>query len=147
MFKSLKSILTVVTFLIVASLFFTSGVSAATKKSSTPAKSKIKNEKIIVYYFYSKPRCISCKKIESYTRAAVEELNNKKVEYVTVDLDNPANKHYSEKYKLFTKSVILSKQTGGKETKWKNLDAIWTKLNKEAEFKTYITTEIKNFGG
>ena len=52
MFKSLKSILTVVTFLIVASLFFTSGVSAATKKSSTPAKSKIKNEKIIVYYFY-----------------------------------------------------------------------------------------------
>jgi len=148
MFKSIKSILILsILTIFAASLMFTNEVFAVTKKNSTPTKAQIKNEKIIVYYFYSKPRCVSCKKIESYTKKAVEELNNKKVEYLTIDIGNPVNKHYSTNYKLFTKAVVISKQKNGKEIKWKNLDAIWTKLNNEKEFKSYIITEIKNFGG
>jgi thiol-disulfide isomerase/thioredoxin len=147
MFKSFKLTVSLSVLAIIAvSLIFASEAIAA-GNVATNSTAQIKNEKIIVYYFYSKPRCVSCKKIEAYTQKAVEEFKNKKVTYTAIDLDNTANKHYSEQYKLFTKSVVLSKQKNGKETKWKNLGEIWTKLGNEQEFKTYITTEIKKFGG
>lgn len=49
-----------------------------------------------------------------------------------------------KKYKLFTKSVIVSKTKNGKE-QWKNLDKIWLKAGSEQGFKKYITEEIKTF--
>ena len=115
--------------------------------SSIAASKPTNDTKIIVYYFYAKPRCISCKKIENYTKEAVEALKNNKVEYKAINLDDNANNHYAKEYKLFTKAVILSKVKNGKQVKWKNLDGIWTKLNNEKEFKSYVTKEIKNIGG
>ncbi len=103
------------------------------------------DKQIIVYYFYAKPRCISCKNIESYTKETVASLNNKNIKYKEIDLDNPTNKHYKKEYKLFTKSVVLSKVQNGKEIKSKNLTEIWTKLSNEKAFKAYLTKEIKSF--
>ncbi|MDD3149828.1 MAG: nitrophenyl compound nitroreductase subunit ArsF family protein [Candidatus Gastranaerophilales bacterium] len=121
---------------------------AAPKDKTIPIKSEVKNSsKIIVYYFYAKPRCASCKKIEAYTKEAVESMNKSNIQYRAIDLDNKANSRYSKDYKLFTKAVVLSKVEKGKEVKWKNLDGIWTKLNNETEFKNYIKKEVKNFGG
>lgn len=111
-----------------------------------PAKSVVKtNSKILVYYFYSKPRCSNCKKIESYTKEAVESINSSDIEYKLINLDDKENQHYAKDYNLFTKSVILSKLNNGKQVKWKNLDGIWTKLNNEKAFKDYVTKEIKSF--
>jgi len=119
---------------------------AASNNKPIPVKSQVKNDtKTIVYYFYAKPRCFSCKKIEKYTKEAVESLNKNDVVYKAVDLDDPANKHYAKDYKLFTKAVVLSKIKNGKEIKSKNLTEIWTKLGNEKDFKNYVTKEIKSF--
>ena len=107
------------------------------------AKAEVKKEDgLIVYYFYAKPRCVSCQKIENYTKEAVESLNNSAVELKTVNLDDPENKHYYKDYGLYTKSVVLSKIKNGKEIEYKNLDKIWMKLGNEKEFKQYVTDEI-----
>ena len=113
------------------------------EKNVVPVKSEIKMQNgLIVYYFYAKPRCVSCQKIEKFTREAVNALNNSKVTYKTVNLDETENKHYYKDYGLYTKSVVLSKIKDRKEIQSKNLDKIWTKLGNEDEFKQYITEEI-----
>jgi len=147
MFKSLRLLTIFSVFLALMLSFSFSGYSLANSDSKEiPVKSEIKNgSKTIVYYFYAKPRCVSCKKIEAYTREAVSSLNNPKVEFKTIDLDQPENKHYTQDYKLYTKSVVLSKVKNGKEIKSKNLTKIWTKLGNENAFKNYVTKEIKSF--
>ncbi|HSA05656.1 MAG TPA: nitrophenyl compound nitroreductase subunit ArsF family protein [Candidatus Gastranaerophilales bacterium] len=112
-------------------------------KNIVPVKSEVKmQDGITVYYFYAKPRCVSCQKIEKFTQEAVNALNNSKVIYKAVNLDEVNNKHYFKDYGLYTKSVVLSKINAGKEIQSKNLDKIWTKLGNEGEFKQYITKEI-----
>jgi len=113
---------------------------------NNPSNAAAKNSsKTVVYYFYGKPRCVTCKNIEAYTKKAVAELKNPKVELVLIDMDKPANEHYKKEYGLFTKSVVLSKVQNGKQTKWKNLPDIWTKIKNEKVFKDYIKKEIKSF--
>jgi len=102
-------------------------------------------DKIVVYYFYASPRCMTCKNIEKYTGETVKAMKMKNLSYKTIDLDNPANTGYWKKYNLYTKSVVLTKIKNGKEIKYKNLDQIFMKAHNEQAFKTYVSGEIKKF--
>jgi len=104
------------------------------------------SDKINVYYFYGKPRCTTCMKIENYTKSAVTSMKDKDVIFKGIDMDNSVNGAMVKKYNLFTKSVVVSKMKNGKE-QWKNLDKIWLKVGNEQDFKNYITTEIKILRG
>ncbi len=103
-------------------------------------------DKINVYYFYGKPRCTTCMKIENYTKGAVASMNDKDVVFKGIDMENPSNGAMVKKYNLYTKSVVVSKMKNGKEQS-KNLDKIWLKVSNEQDFKNYIITEIKNLKG
>lgn len=106
-------------------------------------------DKVNVYYFYGKPRCTTCMKIENYTKSAVASMNDKDVVFKGVDMDNSANAAAVKKYNLYTKSVIISKVKNGKNgsEQWKNLDKIFLKAGNEKDFKKYITSEVKSFKG
>ncbi len=106
-------------------------------------------DKINVYYFYGKPRCATCIKIEKYTQSAVASMKDKNVVYKSIDMEKSENSSMVKKYNLFTKSVIISKAKNGKTEKgqWKNLDKIWLKVGNEQEFKKYVTGEIKALKG
>ena len=56
-------------------------------------------DKVNVYYFYGKPRCTTCMKIENYTKSAVASMNDKDVVFKGVDMDNSANAAAVKKYK------------------------------------------------
>lgn len=103
-------------------------------------------DRVNVYYFYGKPRCTTCMKIENYTKNAVASMNDKDIVFKGIDMDNPNNTTMVKKYNLYTKSIVVSKVKKGKE-QWKNLDKIWVKVGNEKDFKTYIITEIKTLKG
>ena len=103
-----------------------------------------------VYYFLTDYRCASCHKIENFTKEAIndnfkDDLNSGKLTYQSINIDKNENKHFINKYQLFTKSVVLSLKQGGKETKSKNLSKVWEYLGNEAKFKNYITSETSSF--
>lgn len=104
-----------------------------------------KDTKTVVYYFWNKPKCISCVKMEKFTKEAVSEINNGSIEYKVINFGKNQNKQYVKKYGLYTKTVILSKVKDGKEIKHKNLTQVWVKLNNEQDFKQYIKDEIQKF--
>ena len=108
------------------------------------------NSKVIVYYLHNSFRCPSCHKIENYTKEAVNtnfanQLKAEILEFKVINIDEKVNKHYVNDYKLYTKSVVLSKVKNGKQIEWKNLDKIWILLGDKAKFQQYIKTETTNF--
>ena len=123
-------------------------------KEQTPKENlqltKGKNVIKIRYFFSESYRCMSCQKIETYTKKAVNEafateLESGQLEFSMVDIDKDDNKPEVEKYKLISKSVIISEFSGGQEVKWQNLDKVWMLLNDEDSFKKYIIKEVKSY--
>ncbi len=105
---------------------------------------------VIAYYFHGNRRCVSCKKIESYTQEAIEsgfpdDLKSGALQWQVVNIDEDEHKHFINDYQLYTKSVVLSKMKDGKELAWKNLDKVWTLLNDKNDFMAYINEELHAF--
>lgn len=133
----------------------------AQKVTSTPAVNKavdstairpvpVANERIVVYYFRNNKRCPSCFKIENFSKAAVEEgfaseVKSGRMEWKMINIQDPGNEFYIDKYQIYTKTVIVSSQKAGKETRWKNLDRIWDLLGDEKVFKDYIQAGVRDF--
>ena len=112
--------------------------------------SSVSDSGVVFYYFHTTARCVSCHKIEQYTREALEkyffdEIASGKVDFRMVNVDEPQNKHYIQDYQLYTKSVVLSKVSEGKEVRSKNLDKVWNLLNNKDKFYEYIKGETNDF--
>ena len=103
---------------------------------------------LVVYYFHTNFRCHSCIMIEKLTRQAVNEgfadqLKNGRIELKEINVEEAGNEHFTDDYKLYTKSVILSDVKNGKEASWKNCEKVWTLLGNEQKFIDYIQSEVK----
>jgi hypothetical protein len=105
---------------------------------------------IKAYYFYGDFRCTSCKKIEKYSREAIEkyfdkQLKNGSLTFQAINMDKPENKHFIQDYQLVSKSLVIVKYKKGKQVKWKNLEKVWQHLNNEDVFFEYVKTETENY--
>lgn len=120
-----------------------------TAVDSTAAAPQVTN---VAYYFYNTIRCASCLKIEKYSHEAIErgfadKLAAGELSWMMKNLDEEANFHFVDDYKLFTKALILVRYEDGKQVKWKNCDKVWELLNDEAAFKKYVESEVADFLG
>jgi len=118
--------------------------------SVVKSDSSIGDSKIIAYYFYTTARCVSCRKIEQYTKESLEkyffdEIASGKLDFQMINIDESQNKHFVQEYKLYTKSVVLSKVSDGKEVEFKNLDKVWKLLRNKEKFYEYIIDETNKF--
>ena len=104
----------------------------------------------IAYYFHGNFRCSNCHKIEQYSREAIDkyfakELKSGKLEYKVVNTDEKGNEHLIEDYKLYTKSLVISKIKDGKEAEYKNLEKVWDYLDNKKAFYNYVKEEVTKF--
>lgn len=104
-----------------------------------------KDKKITAYYFHGDIRCVTCNKIEKYTKEALDEnfKYDKNILFKSVNTDEFANQHFLTDYELYTKSLVLVDEAGN----WKNLDKIWILSGNEYELKNYIVNEVNKFSG
>lgn len=106
--------------------------------------------KFVAYYFHGNFRCDNCRKIEQYSREAiekyfVEELKTKKLTFTIINTDLSENKHFIEDYQLYTRSLVIAEYKDGKQVKWKNLAKVWEYLNDKDAFYEYVRSEIRNY--
>jgi hypothetical protein len=130
----------------------TSFVGAQPSVVSTPlANTQGKIDKHIkAYYFHGNLRCYSCKKIEQYSREAIEtyfaeQLKNGLLTFQAINIDQPENRHFIQDYQLVTKSLVLIEYQDGKQVKWKNLEKVWQFLNNEEAFLNYVKAETDKY--
>ncbi len=105
-------------------------------------------DKLVVCYFHGNARCPTCYKLENFAKSAVEsdfadQIRNGKIEWKTINVEDAGNEHFTNDYKLYTKSVIISIQKDGKEVSWKNLDRIWQLVGDQDKYTAYIDNEVR----
>jgi len=120
--------------------------------ASTPAAtaSKPQANKIIAYYFHTTYRCATCRRIEAYSKEAIDlgfarELADGKLEFRLVNVEQPENQHFAQDYKLFTKSLVLVRMKDGKQVEWTNLSRVWELTGEHEAFLRYIQQEIRAY--
>jgi hypothetical protein len=132
----------------------TGATGAADRPASKPAMpapaGQAAKEQVIVYYFHRTIRCKSCEDIELQAREVIErrfavELANKRLLFKTVNLDQPENQAYLQKYKLSGASLVVARLKDGKDTKWKLLDQILAYASNPMKFDKYVETEVDKF--
>jgi len=106
--------------------------------------------KVIAYYFHGTVRCTTCRTIERYSQEAIEqyftnELQNGTLEFRRVNVEEPGNRHFIQDYHLFTRSLVLSLVSDGKEKKWKNLPDVWKLVRDKKKFYQYVKDEVEKF--
>ncbi len=108
------------------------------------------SDRIIAYYFYGNRRCVTCRKLESYSEEALltgfeQQLADSSLIWRAVNYDEEENKHYIKDYQLYTKTLILSREGDVKEGEWKNLDKIWELVRNKDKFIEYVQGETRSF--
>jgi hypothetical protein len=127
---------------------------AAPKDSSEVVADRSKqtqaSDQVVVYYLHMNRRCMTCQKLEAYSKEAVEtgfaeQLKDSSIVFRVENFEQEGNEHFAKDYQLYSQSLILSRQHDGKEMEWRNLDKIWKLVGNKEEFITYVQTEIADF--
>ena len=121
--------------------------SSSTNEQDTDAHKDIQ---LVVYYFHGDMRCMTCHKLETYAKEALEtyfaeELSSNDIVWQAVNVDKPENRHFIQDYKLVTKSVVISETLTGKEIRWKNLERVWQLVGNRESYLNYIRESISTF--
>ena len=106
--------------------------------------------KVGIYYFYFLPRCPSCNKLEGYARQATEEgfadaIEAGRLEWRSIDIDEPGNKHFVKDFRLYTKAVVLVEIRDGEIVRWKNLEDVWNFIRDKDECIDFVKDELSAF--
>jgi hypothetical protein len=108
--------------------------------------------KVVVYYFYGKKRCDTCRTIEAYAREAVRTrfarmIESGGVEWRPLNVELAENEHFVEDFELVSRAVVVAEIKGGRRARWKNLDRIWDLVGDKPAFLDYIRDELREYAG
>ncbi len=117
------------------------------KKSAPSIRNTVPTSVVTAYYFHGSYRCYTCKKIEQYSREAIEkyyasELKDKKLEFRPVNVDEKGNRHFIQDYQLYTRSLVIVLYQKDRQIRWKNLPDVWTYVRDREKFYQYVKAEL-----
>jgi hypothetical protein len=106
--------------------------------------------KLIAYYFHRTQRCRKCLTIEAYAEEALKQafphaLETGELEWLAVNVEEPANEHFVEDYQLTSSELVLVDTENGEQKEWRNLTRVWELVGDELEFKAYVEAEAMAF--
>jgi hypothetical protein len=124
------------------------GSGHAQAASTTGTSGSARNSKVVAYYFHGNTRCYTCRKIEGLSHDVVTsnfdpQLKSGHLEWQSVNVEQPGNEHLFDDYKLVTWSLVLVTYKNGKQTNYKNLTDVWTLVNNEPTFRSYVKNGIQ----
>jgi hypothetical protein len=110
----------------------------------TPAR------RIVATYFHGNVRCTTCRKVESYAREAVEEgfateIEAGTVEFRTVNVEEPQNRHFVRDYQLMTRSVVVTEEVDGVVEQWTRLDQVWSFVGHRPTYLNYVQDAVRGY--
>ena len=107
-------------------------------------------DKVVVYYFHQTIRCSTCLEFETFSKKALDtyfakDLASDRVEWHVLNMDEAANRHYVDEFKLFTKALVIEKVHDGKPVAWKNLEDIWAFEGDEPGFMNLVKDAVNAY--
>ena len=128
------------------------GPPAATASDGVEAEvsASVPDGGVVAIYFHGNKRCSTCRKLEAYSKAAIEkgfpnEIDTGRLRWRTVNVDESANRHFVTDFELVTKALVLVEYRDGEVARWRNLKLIWQLVGDEEGFLTYVRRETSDF--
>ena len=108
--------------------------------------------KVVAYYFHRTMRCDACLTIEAQAEEAVlgnfvDALEQGRLEWQPLNIEEPGNEHFEDDFELTRQSVVVMEIVDGQVTRWKNLERVWDLLDDPAAFADYIVEEVAELLG
>lgn len=108
---------------------------------------------VVVYFFHTAERCVSCNRMEAFTKRALDrhfgdEVREGRLSFRDINMDDSANRDLAERYGAFTSSIVLVRIRNGKEEQTKLLEDAWSLAGfagSEEEFLGMMKTEVTRF--
>ncbi len=122
-------------------------VSAATS-SAAVAPESVTPDRVVVYYFHKNRRCRTCVGIQQAIKATIDERFGEEtasglLTFREVNIDEPANAQFVQKYDLSFSSMVVVAQGGETAVKWQNCDQVWPLARDEEALKKYAEAQIR----
>lgn len=127
------------------------GGSELTEISETVSNAQAEAERfgsVTVTYFTTDARCVSCRKIEAFTRLAVEtnfpdQLVKESLTFETINVDRPENKHFIRDYEIAFKTVVIAYTDSEGNPQFRKMDKVWELLPDQEAFERYIASAVQ----
>jgi len=105
---------------------------------------------VVAYYFHRTVRCPGCLQIEFMADQAIrqsfpQELQNGKLLWLSINMDELENQSYVKEYKLNASDLVLVDVRKNGSRDWKKLGKVWELHGDRETFNQYLRTEIANF--
>ena len=97
---------------------------------------------VVAFYFHGTMRCVTCKKLEAYSREAFEGSG---IALQVVNTDLPENRHFVDDFQLVTRSLVLAEYRSGQIARWSNLERIWELVGEEQVYLDYVRRQAVEF--
>jgi hypothetical protein len=97
-------------------------------------------------------RCPTCLSIEKQSQEAIEltyggELSAGRLEWQSVNIEEPGNEHSEKDFNLERQSLVLVEMTADQVKRWKMLPRVWELVEDPYGFQEYVVTEVAVFLG
>lgn len=120
-----------ISFLLLMSSFI---CNAQTQKKEVAATNQVE-----AYYFHNTARCVTCKTVESETKANLENLYGSQVTFKALNLEDNETKAIAKKLKVSGQTLLLVK--GDKKINITNEGFMYARTN-PAKFKAVIKEKV-----
>jgi len=120
-----------ISFLLLMSSFI---CNAQTQKKEVAATNQVE-----AYYFHNTARCVTCKTVESETKANLENLYGSQVTFKVLNLEDNETKAIAKKLKVSGQTLLLVK--GDKKINITNEGFMYARTN-PAKFKAVIKEKV-----
>jgi hypothetical protein len=106
----------------------------------------------VAYYFHRTIRCPTCLSIEKQSQEAIElayggELSAGRLEWQSVNIEEPGNEHFEKDFALERQSLTLVELQGAEVQRHKKLERVWELVEDPYGFQEYVVTEVALFLG
>ena len=115
-----------------------SGFSSNAQTSKKDAKSDA-TTKVEAYYFHNAARCVTCKTVESETKADLQSLYGQQVSFKALNLEEDATQAIAKKLKVSGQTLLLVK--GDKKVNITNEGFMYARTN-PVKFKSIIKEKV-----
>ena len=116
--------------------------------SAPGSDAAVVSDRLIVYCFHVTMRCPTCLTLEACVCEALQsnfadQLRDGRIEFRTIDVEQPDNEHFRSDYQLVGPAVVLVRLQGGKPPRWENLLDVLPLLAHKTRCVEYIRQQVQ----
>lgn len=115
--------------------------------TGAPAANLVMADGLIVYYFHSNVRCVTCRAIQAQAHETVQseyasQLAAGELAWKILNYEDASAADLQKQFEIQVPVIVLARMKDGQIDDWKRLDKVWALVGDKSAFAEFIDSEI-----